>query len=150
MLLCACQRLERQFSVHLLHRQLWNFQISFCKSRCLSVCPHILYFARPHPSLTLWSLTDAKLRLNVSAKCLGPAMDSGLTASNTYNETSERRIWKWKERTSVVNLLRPEKLKALYSLVHSAAHVDRNKEMNKHDDASDICWHVWPSDTDNV
>ena len=77
-------------------------------------------------------------------------MDSGLTASNTYNETSERRIWKWKERTSVVNLLRPEKLKALYSLVHSAAHVDRNKEMNKHDDASDICWHVWPSDTDNV
>jgi len=38
-----------------------------------------------------------------------------------------------------LNLLGPEKLKPMYSFVDSATNVDCNKEMNEHDDASDIC-----------
>jgi len=47
-------------------------------------------------------------------------------------------------------LLSPEKLKALYSFVDAARHVDYNKEGNEHDDARDICWYFRSNDSNNT
>jgi len=48
-----------------------------------------------------------------------------------------------------LNLLSPEKLKALYSFVDAASNVYSNKEVNEHDDASDIGRYFRPNDNNN-
>lgn len=73
-----------------------------------------------------------------------PEIGSVSTQQKLQITTANRKRYRHYELR--VNLLSPEKLKTLYSLVDASADIDGDEKMNEHHNASDVCWYFRSAD----